>query len=241
MLVKTRGIIFRSVKYRETSLILDIYTREMGLKTYLVNGVRKKNARTGAALYQVMNILDMNVYDHDQRDINRIKEARPAIIYKELPFRIEKSSVGLLMLEVIRKSIREKEKNTTLFDFIESAFDYLDQAKGSIANFHISFLLELSTALGFNPENNYNDVLRYFDLREGTFVSQAPFHRDYLTEKDSNILSRFLNSNMEAHQNIKLNKNERIDLLVHLIDFYRIQIGDFGEMKSLDVFRDIFK
>ncbi len=40
MLVKTSGIVFRAVKYSETSIITDVYTRDLGMQTYIVNGVR---------------------------------------------------------------------------------------------------------------------------------------------------------------------------------------------------------
>jgi len=240
MLVKTRGIIFRSVKYRETSLILDIYTRELGLKTYVINGVRKKNARTKAAILQVMNLVDLNCYDQLNRDINRIKEVRPAYLYRELPFKIEKSSVGLFILEIVRKTIREKEANQKLFDFLENTFLFLDQMDGSIANFHISFLLHFSAELGFFPENNYTEQVNCFDLREGVFIQSAPLHNDYIATEESRILHEFLSSEMQDHVGLKLSKGQRNRVLEKLIDFYRIQLGDFGSIKSLEVFRDIF-
>ena len=40
MVHKTKGIILRSVKYGETSLIVTAFTELFGLQSYLVNGVR---------------------------------------------------------------------------------------------------------------------------------------------------------------------------------------------------------
>ena len=37
---KTRGIVLRSVKYGETSLVVTIFTEIFGLQSYIVNGVR---------------------------------------------------------------------------------------------------------------------------------------------------------------------------------------------------------
>jgi DNA repair protein RecO (recombination protein O) len=241
MLVKTKGIIFKSVRYRETSLILDIYTRELGLKTYLINGVRKRNARTPASVLQLMNLVELDAYDQEQHEINRIKEVRPAFLYQNLPFRIERSSIGLFMLEMVRKTIREKETNQKLYDFLESGFLLLDKTTHPTANFHIAFLLEFAAELGFYPERNFSSDRSCFDMREGSFIQTAPFHRDYLGMPESGFLYQFLQSDLSRQHEIKMNRKERTVLLERLIDFYRVQLGDFGPVRSLEVFRDIFQ
>ena len=37
---KTKGIVFRTVKYGETSLVVTVYTEFFGVQTYMVNGAR---------------------------------------------------------------------------------------------------------------------------------------------------------------------------------------------------------
>ena len=122
MLVKTKGIVFRTLKYGESSLILDIYTEELGLRSYIANGVRKSKSRQHAAHYQLMSVLDLVVYEQNNRDLNRIKEIKLDIIYERLPFEIERSSVGIFLLELCQKSIKEKEQNSKLFHFIRNWF-----------------------------------------------------------------------------------------------------------------------
>ena len=237
MLIKTKGIVFRSVKYRETSLILDIYGRETGIRTYMINGVRKKNAHTPAAILQPMSILELDVYAQESRDINRIKEVRPAYVFQKIPFDIARSSVGLFMLEMSRKSIREKEANQELFDFLEDRFLELDHTKDRIALFHLKFLLDLSERLGFKPEPNYDATRCYFDMREGDFCHPAPMHSDYLGKEQSTLLNDLLNHG----QSFQPAPKAREQLLDSLIRYYKIHLGDFGPVKSLEIFRDIFR
>ncbi|MEM8569164.1 MAG: recombination protein O N-terminal domain-containing protein, partial [Bacteroidota bacterium] len=52
MLVKTRGLVFKNFKYRDTSIIVKMLTEQLGIQTYIVNGVRSKKANTKIALYQ---------------------------------------------------------------------------------------------------------------------------------------------------------------------------------------------
>jgi DNA repair protein RecO (recombination protein O) len=241
MIIKTKGIIFRSVKYRETSLILEIYTREYGLRSYIINGVRKAKATTSAALLQVMSLLDIVAYEQESRDINRIKEVKPFYLYQNLLFDIRRSSVGMFMLEIARKSIREKEPNPSLFDFLEESFRLLDETKESIVSFHISFLIHLSVRLGLQPEFNFSEDRSYFDLREGVFVKNTPFHMDYLGKEESTKLNQFMHHEMVDCHQIEIDKKTRLELLSNLVKYFKIHLGDFGEIKSLEIFREIFK
>src|SRR5690606_27448832 len=86
MLLKTRGIVFRSVKYSETSLIVDIYTEEKGLRKYIISGVRKARSSVSAGLFQVMSLVDIVGYEREGKDLNRLKEIRPAYIFRAIPF-----------------------------------------------------------------------------------------------------------------------------------------------------------
>ncbi|MFT3936946.1 MAG: recombination protein O N-terminal domain-containing protein [Chitinophagaceae bacterium] len=56
----TKGIVLRTVKYGETSVIASIYTELFGLQSYLVNGVRtsSKKGPGKASLFQPGSILD---------------------------------------------------------------------------------------------------------------------------------------------------------------------------------------
>ncbi len=49
MIHSTKGIVLRTVKYGETSVIVTIYTELFGAQSYLVNGVRtsSKKGRAG--------------------------------------------------------------------------------------------------------------------------------------------------------------------------------------------------
>ena len=86
MIHKSRGIVIRSVKYGETSLVVSAYTELFGLQQYLVNGVRtsKRNTTVSASQLQVGNILDMVVYQNDKNTLQRIKECKQAVHYETL-------------------------------------------------------------------------------------------------------------------------------------------------------------
>ena len=46
MIQQTKGIVLSSVKYAESSIICRIYTEALGVQSFLINGVRKRMAKT---------------------------------------------------------------------------------------------------------------------------------------------------------------------------------------------------
>ncbi len=241
MLAKTRGIILRSVKFKESSMILLIFTRDLGLKSYIISGIRNKRSGTGAATLQVMNIVDLVVYDRDGSEINRIREVRPAFQYSQLFMNITLSSIGIFMIEMIRLCVREKEQNVQLYEFLERAFLFLDSQREHYASFHLSFLLHFCKYLGFQPEDNYSAQNVYFDMIEGRFVSSPPFHRDHLDPELSFVFHQFASTQMEDYRTVVVSKPQRNALIDEILKYYKIHSGDFGEVKSLEVFKDIFR
>ncbi|MEO0733666.1 MAG: recombination protein O N-terminal domain-containing protein, partial [Bacteroidota bacterium] len=104
MLLKTRALIFRATKYGDSSIILEVYTEQRGIRKYIISGVRKARSRTPASLVQPLNLVDLVAYEREGKDLQRIKEVRPAHVYTRIPFDVYRGTVGLFMLEVARNA-----------------------------------------------------------------------------------------------------------------------------------------
>jgi len=241
MLIKTKGIIFRAIKYSETSIITDIFTEQKGLRTYIISGVRKKNARVSASLLQVMSLVDLVVYHRDDKEMTRIKEIKAAHVYQSLPFDITKISVGQFMLELTRKAIREPEENLPLFEFVYKSFQFLDETQLSFSNLHLYFMLQLTGYLGFLPSNTFSKNKPFFDLREGIFVNERGMHGYFLDEEKSQIVHELLNANLLKIQEIKMTRETRKELLRKLIVFYRLHIENFPDLNSHQILEEVLE
>lgn len=241
MIIKTRGIVFRAIKYSESSMIVDIYTEEKGLRKYIISGVRSKRAKVSASLLQAMTLVDLVVYHREDRTMTRIKEIRPAFIYQTIPFDIQRGAVGLFMIEVAQKAIRESEENPQLFHFLFESFCYLDRTENSIANLHLHFLLELSTFLGFMPGEMCSEEQPYFNLKDGVFVTYAPTHRHYLDKEDSAILYQLLEvSQVQSHE-VRMNRTSRHNLLKNLLIYYQLHIENFPTINSHIILQEVME
>ncbi len=238
-LFKSIGIVFRSVKYSETSLILDIYTREKGMRSFIVSGVRSSKSKNKASLYQHLNILDLVAYDKDNK-LARIKECKIEHYYQQLTFDVVRSSIGLFLLEVCKNSIKEKEENIELFDFIYQRLAILDSnIPQNFGLFPIKFLLELSQYIGFMPHNNHNINNPYFDLYNGHFIPEMT--EKYVSTKEvSNSIATIDNTDINQLTSLSIPKVHRNQIIDDLLIYYRLHIDQFKDLKTLEVLRTIF-
>ena len=177
MLIKTRGIIFKAIKYSETSLILEVYTEEKGIQKYIISGVRSKGARTKVGILQPTSLVEMVAYFRANKNINRFKEIKAAHIYQMIPFDVLRGTMALFMVELAQKTIKEEEANPTLFYFLFDRFYQLDIADTLPSNFHLQFMAQLAKYLGFAPANEWSTSTPYFDMREGKFQQEEPVHQ----------------------------------------------------------------
>jgi DNA repair protein RecO (recombination protein O) len=240
---KTKGIVLRTVKYGETSLVITIFTKLFGVQSYLVNGVRTstKKGSGKANLFQPSAILDLVVYHNELKNLNRIKEFKWDHLYQHILSDVKKNAVALFLVELLTKCLKQPEANPDLFHFTEDAFIHLDQSSDTVtANFPLFFALHLAVLLGFRITDNYSSQYSFFDLQEGKFVYEKPKHPHFLEEKQATITSQFLKV-MQPHEleDIKLNHDFRRNLLFAYETYYALHIQDFGTLRSLPVLKEI--
>jgi len=235
---KTTGIVLRCIKYSETSVIVDLYTLAKGLRSYIVSGLGSKKDRSKSSCYQHLNILEIVAYDKAADKLARIKEQKIVQHYKSLPYDVRKSSVGLFSLEVCREAIRESEPNQELYHFLEQYFIMLDETTERLSNTAIKFLLELAHYIGIRPEHNYSATHPYLDMLAGTYVADA--NKYTLTQEISEILYQLMIIDWPKHSSILLTKRQQTELLDHTVMYYKLQLDQLKELKSLQVLREIF-
>ncbi len=239
MLVKTRGIVFHQIKYSETSLIVKIYTRELGLQSYLIKGARSKKSKMSPALLQHLSLIEIVTSHKEKGGLHHLREIQSAHQYNSILFDVVKSSITVFINELLAKAIREEESNLPLFDFIFQNMQWLDLAHEKFVNFHLIFTLQLTRFLGFYPRGIYAPSTPYFDLEEGCFENRKPVHPNVLKNREAELFSDLTDYSLENMGNLKLNHDLRNQLLNQLVQYYQLHLPGFGELKSLDVLRAV--
>lgn len=238
MQVTTKAIVFSSLKYGDTSLIVKAFTASDGIKSYLLKGVLKaKRGKLKSAYFQPLTQLEIIAYHKNKGTLEHVREAKIEFPYQTLHTVMAKNAMTLFLAEMLTNSIHEEEQNKNLFDFLEASLQWLD-THSEIANFHIYFLLRLTQYLGFYPDTSESHA-SYFDLLEGQFTD-TPSLNPVLTGDNLDYFKTFLGINFDAIHTIKMNKINRQELLKKLVLYFELHLQGFRKPKSLAVLNQVF-
>ena len=238
-MISTPGIVLHTTPYGDTSVIVKVFTRQLGVQPYIIKGVRGRNAKVKQNLLQPLSCLDMVVYDNPKSELNYVKELSPR--HNES---LEQSSnlavthsLRFFMTEVLYKSLQEAEPMPALYDYVDGINSQLSALN---AQFPITFLLTVARHLGIEPLDNYCTREPLFDIQEGSFVS-APTETT-LSNDLSAMLHEYL---MSAHsQSLTLAPfplQQRTVLLNALLDYYHLHLASFHNFHSHEILHTILK
>ena len=240
---KTKGIVLRTLKYGETSVITTVYTELFGVQSYIVKGVRQgsKKSQGKGNYFQPGSMLNMVVYHNDLKNLQFVKEYEWNYLYTDLSFNVIKNAVAMYIIELLQHSLKEPEANPELFCLIEDTLKQLDRGNGTFtANLPLYFTLHLGSELGFQLQGNYCKSTPVVDMQEGMFTADIPLHPYYLSGDAAKITSDISNilfyNDLEG---IQLNRNIRRDLLQSYQQFMALHIPGFGEMRSLPILQEV--
>ena len=236
----SRGFVVKSIKNGETSMIVSCYLEDIGLKSFIVKGIYgAKKPKFSKAHFFPLNFISVNYSLIKPDRLSYIKEVKPVFIYKSLHFSIEKSTVIIFLSEILNSVFKEEgEKNQNLFNFLDKSLSWYDTQE-NCNNFHIKFLIELTRHIGFYP-NIRNQEDKFFNLESGTSSTTKPISK-CIDFNDYELFKQLLGMKFEDLNYVAINKDSRLRLLNHIIDYYSLHLQMFKSPKSIDVFSEIFK
>ena len=240
MLEKTRGIVLHQIKYTDSGIVVQIYTRKFGRQSFLIKGMRNRKTGKHNILFQPMFILDLELYYKPTREMQSLKEFSVSFTPYDIYDNIKKSSVAIFLGEVLTSVLKEESPHEEMFEFIEESIIYFDKSREGYANFHIAFLAGLSSFLGFEPGPRSDDENVFFDMVNGAFVAIPPVHGNYANEEITNILAGFFVASYDTISNISLTGKMRNDVLETLVKFYSLHLPGLKKIKSLEVLKEVF-
>ena len=240
MLVKTEAIVLHSLKYGETRLIVDLFTREVGRLSCIIPLPKTPKSRLKKQYFQPMTLLEVEVDLRQRMQLQKLKDARLLSAYTSIPFSPEKLALSLFTAEFLYHALRSEQQNEPLFAYLCDSMQWLDTVDVGFANFHLTFLMRMSRFLGFYPNlDDYVDGC-VFDLRTATFSLQVPTHRDFLDSKDSQLIHTLMRMDFPTMHLFQLSHHNRNRITEVLLHYYRLHIPQFPELKSLSVLQELW-
>lgn len=240
MYQKTKGIIIRTIKYNDSSNIIDVYTELFGRISFIVSIPSSRRSNVKMSLFQPLSIVEIEVDVRPTRSLSHVKSVRSSYPFSSILFDQRKLSMAFFIAEFLLHALREESGNHDLFDYLKNSIMWLDNSSDSYTNFHLVFLMHLSVFLGFYP--NLQDYHRgdYFDLQNSCFVGIKPLHLFFLESEEAVHILTMMRMNYNNMHLFQMSRSQRNRCIEIMIRYYRIHLPEFPELKSLGILRDLF-
>lgn len=239
MNTKSPFIVLRTTRFSDDKLIAECLSQSEGRVSFVVRISHSPRAAVRHSLFQPLAVLEGEWVQRARGGAVPLKAVRSALPLYSLHGDPMKATVALFLAEVLTHIVRNEESTPTLFDFIIHALEWFDTAETGFANFHIVFLMRLSLFLGISP-NVDDTTLPYFDLLAGEFCLQAPHHPHYIAGFEAAAFAQLLRMNFGTQQLFRLSREERRRILSLILDYYRLHLPHFPELRSLEVLNEVF-
>lgn len=241
MLTKTQAIVLHSLKYGETRLIVDMFTRSQGRQSFIVSIPKSVKGKIKKQLFQPLTLLEIESDLRPKLQLQKLSDVRLASPFSSIPFDPNKLSISLFIAEFLYYALRSEQHNEPLFDYIVNSIQWLDAQTDRFANFHLVFLMRLSRFLGFYPNLEHYQSGDYFDLRESIFLSAPPVHRDFLHPQEAEKIQLMMRMDFPTMHLFRMSHQERNRLLEVSLIYYRLHLPDFPELKSVSVLQELYQ
>jgi DNA repair protein RecO (recombination protein O) len=231
-----RALLLKKVNYGESSLILQLFCFQRGLKSFLFKGAKKKKGQT----FIPLAFLEITYFERNEQQLAQITAADHVMIWSDSLFDPRKTAVLFFICDLLQSCIKEENiPQDDLFMFLSAELVELDKAPFQ-ANYPIYFLMVMTRFLGFEPAIDVENP-HYFDMHEGVFSNQAPrIFQMALSNMETQELANCFCSNKDQILAKPFSRALRQRFMRILLDFYSYHISGFSNPKSLQILEEVF-
>lgn len=227
---KKTAIVLYLTRYTDKTSIIHLYTRDYGRLSCLANGLFFQKSKLKRSFIYPLSVL--NVVLVEKGNLFRMKDAELAFQQQELFDDPIKRCMAMFLAEVLTRSLREADPDEALFDFLIYTIENLSVGP-CIPDFHLYFLLGMSSYLGFEP--NVEGDGDAFDLENGIRCHPDPTNMYILDKQLSDLFFQLCKK-----EHVVMAHLDRQRLLDAVLLYYKLHLPSFGNVRSLDVLRELF-
>jgi len=151
MIVTTDALVLKGMKYRETSRILTMFTRDWGKVSVIAKGARAQGSRFYGALDPLSHVR-MVMYKKDSRDLQFLSQCDLLDSHRTLSCSIEHMPFGLAVIELLNITTHQDETNIPLFDLTLQTLRAMNSATKNTVLALYYFEMKIIEILGFRPQ-----------------------------------------------------------------------------------------
>lgn len=245
-MIKTEGIILSEIRYKETSKILNIYTKELGKITVMAQGAfRPKSNLIASTQSFVLNEFNLK----KGREFYYINNSYILDTYYSIRENLERMIYAFYLLELIEKSTPFEEENEKLFSLLKKGLKVLSELDKDIVKFVAAYEVKFISFLGYRPHMNscvncnkkVSSSMKFSNISGGLLCEEC-FSVDASAKPIDILLIKTLNdllfSSFDSLDEVVISDTTATKIHDILLSYILFTI-DRGDFKSLNILNSI--
>lgn len=240
MMVKTNAIVLKTNPYADRKMVVEMFTADYGYQSFAVTVPATKRGKLKRQYFIPLSRLEIAYDMRPNRRLQLLTDVRFSTMATYMYEDAVKLPVALFVVELLTIVARHEHENRQLFEFVDASIDVLELDGEHTANFHLVFMTMLTRLVGIAPDEETYAAGSWLDLREGCFTLLRPAHQDVAQPEVARRIALFLRGGFEGVA-MPMNREERNCCLDALMDYYRLHLPSFPELKSVAILRQLFQ
>jgi len=188
-LTSTESIIIKGLKFRESSKIITLYSRDFGKFSAIIKGSRSHKSPFSSSV-DTMNHVNLFFNKKENRDLQIINKVECIEHYTGIKQSLEKLEISYKVLSLINKVTYEYLKNIEIFNILKETMNLLNESSKNLDLIFLKFQYLIMKHSGIEPSiiKESNDIVGENKNKE-TFYSENSL---YINRKENKLLYSLL-------------------------------------------------
>ena len=152
MKIKSHAFVLKTTIFKESSLIIRLFTREKGKSTYIVKAAMRQKS-PNKAIYQQLNEVEIDYSHHPKKQIHPVYSVKLLKDWENICADLKKTVLCTSMLEIIDKNYDEEIADTGTYDTLKQVMRYFESNSSNLNNAFYYFILHFLKNSGYNILN----------------------------------------------------------------------------------------
>lgn len=176
---KTRGVVLKGRRFRDSSQILTLFTQKFGKLQVLAKGVKLPKSRLAGNIQQ-FSIVEVVFYKKEQSDLHLLSQVDLIDPQEKIYTNLSRFSYASAVLELVDRLTVEEQSHPGLFAMLQETLEeFKDVSEEKLPFLVWSFALRLAANLGYRPNlagcavcrgKNFDGKLILFSAEQGGLV-----------------------------------------------------------------------
>ena len=224
MKISTQAFVLKTSIFKESSLIVRLFTREKGKSNYIIKAAMRQKSPS-KAVYQQLNEIKIDYSHYPKRQIHPIYSSKIINDWSMICNDLKKTVLCTAMFEIIDKTFDENIPDKNTYDVLVAVMTYFNNNTKNLNNAFYYFLIHFLKNSGYDIIN----------AKEHPIVKKYMQGNPQILDDLNMIFKSNFVFSREEKLDLKYDKRNMSKFISEIVNYH------FSDVKSFSVAKDIFK